>query len=43
MLYEVITELDIRFIHQAELKGLGFAIHLALKDIPGDDPLLVIV
>ena len=36
-------DLDIRFVHQAELKGLGFAIHLAMKDIPSDDPLLVIL
>jgi len=36
-------DLDIRFVQQAELKGLGFAIHLALKEIPNDDPLMVIL
>ena len=36
-------ELDVRFVHQSDLRGLGYAIHLALKEIPNDDPLLVIL
>jgi len=36
-------DLDVRFVHQSELRGLGYAIHLALKEIQGDDPLLVIL
>ncbi|MBI5868465.1 MAG: NTP transferase domain-containing protein [candidate division Zixibacteria bacterium] len=36
-------DLDVRFVHQSDLRGLGYAIHLALKEIPSDDPLLVIL
>ncbi|MBD3299007.1 MAG: nucleotidyl transferase, partial [candidate division Zixibacteria bacterium] len=36
-------DLDVRFVYQAELKGLGFAIHLALQDIEGNDPILIIL
>lgn len=35
--------LDIKFVHQEELRGLGFAVHLAMTQIPSDDPLLVIL
>lgn len=35
--------LDFRFVEQTELRGLGHAIHLALSEIPDDDPLLVIL
>lgn len=35
--------LDVRFVRQEDLRGLGFAIHLALKEVPSDDPLLVIL
>ena len=36
-------DLDIRFVHQDDLRGLGFAVHLAMGSIDGDDPLLVIL
>lgn len=36
-------DLDVRFVHQSDLRGLGYAIHLALKEIPNDDPLMVIL
>jgi glucose-1-phosphate thymidylyltransferase len=36
-------DLDIKFVYQEDLRGLGFAIHLALEQIPSDDPLLVIL
>ncbi|MEW5874154.1 MAG: sugar phosphate nucleotidyltransferase [Candidatus Zixiibacteriota bacterium] len=36
-------ELDVRFVYQSDLRGLGYAIHLALEDIPGNGPVLVIL
>ncbi|GAB4319973.1 MAG: sugar phosphate nucleotidyltransferase [Candidatus Zixiibacteriota bacterium] len=36
-------DLDVRFVYQQELKGLGFAIHLALQDIKSNDPVLIIL
>jgi glucose-1-phosphate thymidylyltransferase len=36
-------DLNVEFVQQAELRGLGYAVHLALEALPGDDPLLVIL
>ncbi len=36
-------DLPVRFVHQDELLGLGYAVHLALEDTPDDRPLLVIL
>ncbi|MCH8991317.1 MAG: NTP transferase domain-containing protein [Acidobacteria bacterium] len=36
-------DLDFHFVEQTELRGLGHAIHLALSEIPNDDPVLVIL
>lgn len=34
---------DVRFVDQFELRGLGFAVHLALAEMKSDDPVLVIL
>ena len=36
-------QLPVHFVDQSELRGLGYAIHLGLEAIPGDDPVLVIL
>jgi glucose-1-phosphate thymidylyltransferase len=36
-------DMDIRFVHQSDLRGLGFAVHLALGQVDSDDPLLIIL
>ncbi len=36
-------DLDIQFVHQDELRGLGYAVYLAMEQMPSDDPLLVIL
>jgi glucose-1-phosphate thymidylyltransferase len=36
-------DLDIRFVHQQDLRGLGFAVHLAIDQVTSDDPLLIIL
>jgi glucose-1-phosphate thymidylyltransferase len=36
-------DLDIQFVHQADLRGLGFAVHLAMDHVKSDDPLLIIL
>ncbi|MEW5701895.1 MAG: sugar phosphate nucleotidyltransferase [Candidatus Zixiibacteriota bacterium] len=36
-------KLDVDFIQQSELRGLGYAVHLALASLPGDDALVVIL
>ncbi|HWO57210.1 MAG TPA: sugar phosphate nucleotidyltransferase [bacterium] len=36
-------DLNVRFVQQAELLGLGYAVHLALEDTPDDDPVLIIL
>ncbi len=35
--------LDIKFVHQEDLRGLGYAVHLAMEHLKSDDPLLVIL
>jgi glucose-1-phosphate thymidylyltransferase len=35
--------LDVRFVQQTELRGLGHAIYLSMAEIPTDDPILVIL
>ena len=36
-------DLPVRFVHQHELLGLGYAVHLALEDTPDDSPVLIIL
>jgi glucose-1-phosphate thymidylyltransferase len=36
-------DLDIKFVRQEDLRGLGYAVHLAMAHIPSDEPLLVIL
>jgi glucose-1-phosphate thymidylyltransferase len=36
-------DMQVKFVRQDELLGLGFAVHLALEDTPDDDPVLVVL
>ncbi|HUU44987.1 MAG TPA: sugar phosphate nucleotidyltransferase [Acidobacteriota bacterium] len=36
-------DLDVRFVQQNELRGLGHAIYLSMAEIPNDNPILVIL
>jgi len=36
-------DMQVKFVRQDELLGLGFAVHLALEDTPDDSPVLVVL